>query len=184
MRNSLGQFERGTPNPNKKVWVKKTCPACQSSFEVKPSLIRVIHCSQSCARKGKDSPRKGAVLSPEQKSKISTAHRTWKERNPERVHWNFIGDRSLLAKHQERNDMAYKEWRKQVWLRDNFVCKIANPDCKGRIEAHHILSWTSYPKLRYEVNNGITLCHFHHPRKRLDEAELSPYFQKLVAEMK
>ena len=62
---------------------------------------------------------------------------------------------SLSEKHKEnrRGDSAYEEWRRQVWLRDNFKCKIANPDCKGRIEAHHILSWKDYLELRYEVNN-------------------------------
>ncbi len=95
-------------------------------------------------------------------------------------HHKWKKDRTTLAKRQQRNDMAYKEWRKQVWLRDNFKCKIANPDCCGRIEAHHILGWVNYPELRYEVNNGITLCHFHHPRKRKDEMILSPYFQELI----
>ena len=98
-------------------------------------------------------------------------------------HFAWIKDRTKLAKRQERNDMAYKEWRKNVWLRDNFTCKIANPNCKGHIEAHHILSWRDFPELRYEINNGITLCHAHHPRKRSEEAKLSSYFQKLVAKM-
>ncbi len=93
----------------------------------------------------------------------------------------WIADRSKLSKKQERNDSAYRDWRKQVWLRDNFTCKIANPDCKGRIEAHHILGWTQYPELRYQINNGITLCHAHHPRKRSEEKRLSPYFQELVS---
>ncbi len=95
-------------------------------------------------------------------------------------HPKYILDRNKLVKKQERNDTAYKEWRKKIWLRDGYKCKIANPDCKGRIEAHHILGWKDYPELRYEVNNGITLCHFHHPRKRKDEMRLSPYFQELV----
>ena len=95
-------------------------------------------------------------------------------------HW--IPDRTKLAKRQERNDMAYKDWRRQVWLRDNFKCKIANPDCLGRIESHHILGWTAYPELRYEVNNGITLCHAHHPRARAEEKRLAPYFKELVSE--
>lgn len=95
----------------------------------------------------------------------------------------WIKDRTKLKKQNRRNDMAYIEWRKQVWLRDNFKCKIANPDCKGRIEAHHILGWSQNPELRYEVNNGITLCHFHHPRKRNDEIRLSPYFKSLIVKV-
>lgn len=88
-----------------------------------------------------------------------------------------IGDRSL-------HDPLQKQWRKNVKNRDNWACRIADINCEGRLEAHHILSWADYPELRYEVNNGITLCHFHHPRIKKDVEELSPYFQKLVAELK
>lgn len=88
------------------------------------------------------------------------------------------------AEKQERNDPAYKNWRRQVWQRDGFKCKIKNKDCCGRIEAHHILGWSEHPELRYIINNGITLCHFHHPRKRSEEANLSPYFKELVANVK
>lgn len=102
-------------------------------------------------------------------------------------HPRYISDRSKLQRYgtdnQDRRSSMYREWRKKVWLRDNFKCKIANPDCKGRIEAHHILGYTEYPELRFDINNGITLCHHHHPQKRKDEMELSPYFQQLVAEM-
>lgn len=92
----------------------------------------------------------------------------------------WIADRSKLAKRQERNDSAYKEWRKSVRDRDGWRCKMANGDCLGKVVAHHILPWSKFPELRYEVNNGITLCRFHHPRKRVDEMKLSPYFQSLV----
>ena len=37
------------------------------------------------------------------------------------------------------------------------------------------------PKLRYEINNGITLYHAHHLRKRAEEKRLAPIFQELVS---
>ena len=74
----------------------------------------------------------------------------------------------------------YREWRMSVFKRDNFKCKIANEDCKGRLEAHHILPWRDYVELRYQINNGITLCHAHHPRKRAEEKLLMPKFQELI----
>lgn len=95
-------------------------------------------------------------------------------------HWEWIEDRTKLKRYNRRDNPAYGEWRTKVWLRDNFTCKIANPDCAGRIEAHHILTWSKFPELRYEINNGITLCRFHHPRKRDDEIKLSPYFQSIL----
>jgi hypothetical protein len=99
-------------------------------------------------------------------------------------HPNWIADRTKLAKKQERNDTAYKEWRSLVWKRDGYKCMIANQDCSGRIEAHHILSWSEYPELHYEVNNGITLCHAHHPRRRAEEKRLSTYFMEIVSASK
>lgn len=111
--------------------------------------------------------------SDETKKKMSESHS-----GPRNFRW--ITDRTKLAKRQERNDSAYKEWRKSVRDRDGWKCKITNGDCLGKVVAHHILPWSKFPELRYEVNNGITLCQFHHPRKREDEMKLSPYFQSLV----
>lgn len=101
------------------------------------------------------------------KQKLGSKHPCW-------VNGNY-------KKQDARNDSAYNNWRKQVWLRDKFTCKISNPDCCGKIEAHHILGWRDFPKLRYQLNNGITLCHAHHPRRRAEEKRLIPVFQELVS---
>lgn len=98
-------------------------------------------------------------------------------------HYRWIKDRTQIKKQTERNNPNDKQWKLAVYKRDNFKCRITDENCKGRIEAHHILSWNKYPELRFIINNGITLCHFHHPRKRVDEINLSPYFKKLVAEL-
>lgn len=104
-------------------------------------------------------------------SKFKTGERNWK----------WIKDRTKLAKKQIRNDPAYREWRKNVWVRDKYKCRIGNLDCSGRIQSHHILPWRDFLELRYEVNNGITLCQFHHPRRRNEEKRLIPVFQELVS---
>lgn len=100
----------------------------------------------------------------------------------EKSHW-WIKDRTKLIKRNQRNDSAYYDWRRQVWVRDNEKCKIADKNCNGKIEAHHILGWRSHPELRYEINNGITLCHAHHPRGRAKEQLLVPTFQELISQM-
>lgn len=76
---------------------------------------------------------------------------------------------------------AYKEWRNSVFQRDGWACRMGSDDCKGQLQAHHILRWADYPELRYEVNNGITLCQAHHPRKRAEEKRLVPTFRELVS---
>jgi hypothetical protein len=100
-------------------------------------------------------------------------------------HFNFVKDREALVKNEKKHlDGRYRQWMLAVKKRDKWKCKIINSDCKGRLESHHILNWKNYPKLRYDINNGITLCHFHHPRKRQDEINLSPYFKELVGNVK
>lgn len=99
-------------------------------------------------------------------------------------HPNWIKDRSKVKTGDRNlNDPLQKQWRRDIKNRDNWKCKISTEDCQGKLEAHHILPWSKFPELRYQINNGITLCHFHHPRKQKEVEALSPYFQKLVAEV-
>ena len=96
-------------------------------------------------------------------------------------HYLWISDRTKLANQEDRRNQRYAEWRLDILQRDNRKCRIANKDCFGELEVHHILNWAEYPELRYQINNGLTLCHRHHPRGRAKEKRLSPYFQELVS---
>lgn len=95
-------------------------------------------------------------------------------------HYKWKHDRTKLAMRQERNDMAYKDWRKNVWERDNYKCQLDRDDCDGRIEAHHIIEWSIDESKRYDVNNGITLCKKHHPKKKKDVKDFEELFTSIV----
>ena len=43
-----------------------------------------------------------------------------------------------------------------VYKKDNYGC--VKCGSKIKLNAHHIKSWKSFPNLRYEISNGITLC--------------------------
>ena len=94
-------------------------------------------------------------------------------------HYRWIKDRDLINI-KERNNSEYRQWRYQIFKRDRHICKINNKDCKGKVIAHHILSWKDHPELRYNINNGITLCQAHHPLRRAEEKRLIPFFMDLV----
>lgn len=73
-----------------------------------------------------------------------------------------------------------QKWRRDVLKRDNYICKINNSECVEKLEVHHILRYTEHPELANEINNGITLCVFHHPRKKSEEQHLEETFKKLI----
>jgi len=80
----------------------------------------------------------------------------------------------------ERNDPAYHQWVRKIKLRDKQTCWINDEYCNGYNIVHHIFPWRKYPKLRYELTNGITLCQAHHPKERVKEKLFKKLFSYLV----
>lgn len=63
-----------------------------------------------------------------------------------------------------RKSLKATQWRSIIYKRDNYLCQ----ECKEaglRLNAHHIKSWKDYPDLRFDVDNGITLCIVCHRKK-------------------
>jgi len=69
------------------------------------------------------------------------------------LHPNWKGGKSRLL----HGGKKYVEWRVSVYKRDSFTCVMCG-QVGGRLVAHHIKHWAKFPKLRYIINNGITLC--------------------------
>jgi 5-methylcytosine-specific restriction endonuclease McrA len=55
-------------------------------------------------------------------------------------------------------DEAYTQYRKEVLKRDKYKCKMPNCKSKTHLQVHHIKRWSNAHALRYDKNNGITLC--------------------------
>jgi 5-methylcytosine-specific restriction endonuclease McrA len=56
------------------------------------------------------------------------------------------------------DDPVYKDWRLSVYKRDKFTCQMPGCKSKRQIQAHHIRKWSTASALRYDLDNGITLC--------------------------
>jgi len=55
-----------------------------------------------------------------------------------------------------RESLKYRTWRKAVYERDNYACVWCGN--KGYLNADHIKPFKLYPELRFNLNNGRTLC--------------------------
>lgn len=62
-----------------------------------------------------------------------------------------------------RKTEEYKTWRAKVFDRDGFKCQICGK-VGGVLNAHHIKEFSKHPELRYEIDNGITLCESCHKK--------------------
>lgn len=72
----------------------------------------------------------------------------------------------------------YKRWRVAVYMRDGFACRLCHS--RDGINAHHIKQWARYPRLRFVVSNGITLCSVHHEQISGREQEFEERLGRLV----
>lgn len=57
-----------------------------------------------------------------------------------------------------RKTKKYKIWREQVFKKDNYICQCCGYKNGGNLQAHHICNFSQHEELRYDIDNGITLC--------------------------
>ena len=125
---------------------------------------------------------KTSIYSEETLKKIAEgSRRTLNGYKPKELHPNWNPNRDeIVDKREERHDAKHAQWARAVKKRDGYVCQLKDEYCTQFLVAHHIKGWAKHLNLRYEINNGITLCQHHHPRKRVDEIRLNPILTMLV----
>lgn len=142
----------------KAVVAFKQCLICGSEFEYRVNWSRQkVVCSKICG--AEFNKRRLAKITTEQRErgiKTRSESNRWKEYVISRTgsnHPRFNG-----GKRVRREDYQLKKWRKDVYMRDNYTCQHCNKKA-GKLEAHHIKTWAEFPGLRYNLENGITLCY-------------------------
>ena len=161
-------------NSKKDITGYKACLFCAVSFPYRDSLtvrgngvvksVNSKFCSRACClrhiskdndiqlkrrQKLKGKPGNKNKRSDDTRLKISLSQRGEK-------HWNWKGGISPLN-NSLRSCIEFKEWRRKVFSRDNYTCVLCNYT-GNKLEADHIKSFAKYQLLRFDVDNGRTLC--------------------------
>lgn len=146
--------------------IQKKCGNCDKLCSIeKWRENKFKFCSHACKA---SKMFKGKKISEAKKIAISNSHKGMKkpwasERNKKEE--NILrGERSPNWKggisgenSRVRHSKEYKQWIKNVFKRDNWICQMCFKR-GGNLEAHHIKSFSKYPELRLDLSNGMTLC--------------------------
>ncbi len=161
----------------------KTCVICGTVFRPRGKVRKLS--AQYCSKKCADIPKKGIIPanieqaranSPIQKGNTLAKALRGKPRPPFSEewlknmgqafrkttlnkgpnHWNWKGG-ITEENHKIRTSSEYMDWRMKVFQRDRFSCVECGYHGQD-IVADHIQPFSLYPDLRFEVENGRTLC--------------------------
>ena len=93
---------------------------------------------------------KGQKKSLEMRKKLSEA-----KKGPGALHFWKGG---LTAQNLTiRGSFEYRLWRQRVYERDDYTCQFCHVR-GGKLNADHIKPFSDYPELRFDLENGRTLC--------------------------
>jgi len=109
---------------------------------------------------GENHPMYGKHHTKETIRKIKEARKRQGKMNSGEKHWNWKGGINPIN-NSIRKSFEYKQWRETVFKKDNYTCWICG-QFSGKLVAHHLKAFSLYPELRFETNNGITLCRICH----------------------
>lgn len=145
----------------------KTCAFCGNKFE----NHRGTYCSRSCS--GKASGFKTGVKPPRHNKgchcnrcsgfPVIYGKTPWNkgikfDAIRGNRHWNWQGGKPKKVRGMTyEENRKYKDWRKEVFKRDDWMCQFCGKR-GGILHADHVNPWIAYPKLRFELSNGRTLC--------------------------
>jgi len=122
-------------------------------------MMSVSHTGKTLSDKHKKNisiASRGKVIPPEVREKISKAHTGMKK--PWSKFPVLRGDQHGMWKGGvERRRPGIGKWRRDVLVRDEYTCQLCGFK-HIHVEAHHLNSYTKFPTLRFNVDNGVTLC--------------------------
>jgi len=156
---------RINPGKNKSEETKQKISAAQIGVKKSPEFSK--KCSERM--KGKTGFFKGKQHSLEFSKMMSKIHGG-------ENHHNWKG--GISAENTKvRSSGEYVRWRQAVFNRDKYTCQFCGILGK-KLNADHIKAFADHPELRFEIDNGRTLCI---PCHKTTDTYGGKYFRKRTA---
>lgn len=160
-------------NSRKRAGTYVVCPVCEKPSYRSASRLNTYnnYCSKSCwysvmqpnakqIQALHDNRLKRNYKDPVARKNMSTAlKKAWAEGRLKARRGednNFWKGGIATLQNTLRQTPEYKQWRKSVYERDNYTCQHCGTN--KDLHAHHIKTFSQYPDLRYDLDNGITVC--------------------------
>lgn len=153
----------------KKDRADRICEFCGESFQTTQHLVNIgkgLFCSKKCSLVSRKNGKmvncqhcnKEFYLVPSKHDKYCSVTcgalgRIGKYTREKNGKWKG----ELRKNKGSRASHELRDWRKAVYERDNYRCTKCDK-IGERLNAHHLIPWRESIDLRFEIENGITLC--------------------------
>jgi len=155
-----GHFIKGQAPWNKGTKVVLLCTYCNKEYSVVQSRVgRTKYCSSVCSGKGNYNPKTSTLRERSDKwlNAVRTVNSSRLKGKTGSLALNWQGGKTkendIVRKSQE-----YKDWRTSVFERDNYTCTWCGDNRGGNLQADHIKPFAHFVELRFDIDNGRTLC--------------------------
>ena len=150
--------------------VQFKCVHCGKEFRKSPST-NAQYCSKKCANESeqksiqasastsnawKDTEKRTRILSGIKRRSESDDWRKSPHFQKGNKHPKYKGNKNARLIAVGRYE--YKQWHAAILRQCHYTCQRCGKR-GGKLEAHHIKPWAQFPELRYDLQNGIALCH-------------------------
>lgn len=149
-----------------------TCLGCGCLFDSKTRNKKQKYCTQSCRGIHLDAGvrfKKGEPSWNKDTSKSGMSGKSHSQETKDKMRESSLGEKAGNWKggvssmnDRIRNSGRYKAWRTSVFERDNYTCvHCSDKSIAGNrvvLNADHIKPFAFYPELRFDIDNGRTLC--------------------------